>query len=263
MDRSAFPFSKSAKSFVLVGAVAAAFLPGRVLRADDYAQLIARGDTLDAHCQTQQALAAYLEAEKQHQPDAELLVRISKQYAEAMADTDSVPEKVKLGNMAIEYSKKAVALDPNNAHAQLSLAAWYGRIAPLVDNKTKIAYSKLVKEHADKALALDPSNSLTYHVLGAWNYEIANLNPVLKTLARWIYGELPAASNEEAVRYLTKSIELNPNCAGSHFQLGRTYAAMGKKSEAKAELQKSLALPNREKDDPWVKQQTQAELQKL
>ena len=78
-----------------------------------------------------------------------------------------------------------------------------------------------------------------------------------------IYGQMPAASNEEAVKFYKKAIELNPQRAASHVDLGRTYAAMGKNDLAKEELNKGLAQPNREKDDPEVKQRAKDALKKL
>jgi tetratricopeptide (TPR) repeat protein len=147
--------------------------------------------------------------------------------------------------------------------AQLSLAVCYGRLAPLLDNKTKIGYSKLVKSCAETSLALDSSNDLTYYLLGSWNYEMANLNPILRAVAQLIYGQMPSASNDDAVKFFKKAIALNSQRAASHVDLGRTYIAMGKNDLAKEELNKGLALPNREKDDPDVKQRARDALKKL
>ena len=147
--------------------------------------------------------------------------------------------------------------------AQLGLAICYGRVAPFLDNKTKIAYSKLVKEHAEKAVKLDPSLDYGYHVLGAWNYELAGLNPILRAIAKLIYGEVPAASYEDAVKNFKKAIELAPQRVAHHIELGRTYAALGQTELARAELNKGLALPSREKDDPGTKERGRDALKKL
>jgi Flp pilus assembly protein TadD len=102
-------------------------------------------------------------------------------------------------------------------------------------------------------LQLDPSDSYAYHVLGAWNYELARLNPLMRSAARIIYGALPAASIEEAVRLLRQAVSRAPERISHHVELGRAYAALGQMSEARTELQVALALPNREKDDPESK----------
>ena len=200
--------------------------------ADTPAGLIKQGDAFEARLENQKALDTYLAAEKLAPSNAEILRRIAQEYAELMADTNSDDEKRALGEKALDYAQQSVAADPNDAMAQLAMAVCYGRMAPLLDNKTKIAYSRLVKEYADKALALDPNNDLTYNVLGSWNYELASLNPVLRTLAGWIYGRLPDASYEEAARDFQKALALNPNRLANHIGLGRAYAAMGKATEA-------------------------------
>jgi tetratricopeptide (TPR) repeat protein len=231
--------------------------------AEDYASLMKRGDALDAKFKTKEALAVYLEAEKLQPNDAELLHRIAKQYGESMLDVSSKSEKKALGEKSLEYSKRAVAADPKNATAQLALAVSYGRVATYMDNKTKIAYSKLVKEHVDKSIALNPNNDLAWHVLGAWEYELANLNTVLRAVAGIVYGTLPSASNEDAVKAFKKALELNPRRVANHVELGRTYLAMGNKTAAKAALEKGLSLPDQQRDDPDVKQRAREALKKV
>jgi len=234
------------------------------LAQEDYASLVKRGDELDAQLKTKEALAVYLEAEKLQPNDGELLYRIAKQYGESQNDVPSKDEKRSIGMKALDYSKRAIAADPKNAMAQLAVAVSYGRVAPYLDNKTKIAYSKLVKQHADKARELDPrGNDLVYHVLGAWNYELANLNSVLRAIAQLIYGKLPTASNEAAVENFKKAIELNPRRLANFVELGRAYAALGQEDEARTALEKGLSLPNRQRDDPETKNRARAALKKL
>jgi tetratricopeptide (TPR) repeat protein len=248
----------------LIAGVLLTLVGAALAQQEDFAALMKRGDQLDAELKTKDALAVYLEAEKLQPSNAELLHRIAKQYGESQVDVSSKDEKKAVGYKALEYSKRAVAADPKNAMAQLALAVSYGRVAPYLDNKTKIAYSKLVKEYADKAKALDPSgNDLTYHVLGAWNYELANLNPILRTVAQLIYGKLPNASNEAAVENFKKAIEINPKRVGNWVELGRAYAALDNEKEAREAIEKGLKLPNKQRDDPTTKERGRATLKKL
>lgn len=219
-------------------------LAARDARGDTVKSLIQKGDGYDQRLESRQALEAYLAAQKLGPPNAELLRRIAKKYGELMADTDSADQKRVLGEQALASAKQAVAIDPNDAMAQLALAVCYGRLAPLLDNKTKIAYSRLVEEHAERSLALDPCNDLTYNVLGSWNYELASLNPFLRTLAGMIYGQVPDASYDESVKDFQKAVQLNPGRLANHIGLGRAYAALGRKTEAKEEIQRGLAMPD-------------------
>lgn len=241
---------------LLMGALVAA-------QADDIEGTIKKGDALDAQLKTQQALDFFLNAEKQAPANAELLRRVAREYGESMADTGSPSAKRALGEKALAYARRAVACDPRNAMAQLALAICYGRLAPLEDNRTKIAYSRLVKEYADRSLALDPNVDLTYHVLGVWNYELASLNSLMRALAEMIYGSLPQASYEEAVRDLQKAAALNPNRLANYVELSRTYCAMGNAACARQEANRALAMPDREKDDPYEKERAKEVLRKI
>jgi tetratricopeptide (TPR) repeat protein len=236
---------------------------GPAWAAEDSTKLIKKGDALDAKLENRQALEIYLEVEKTEPSNAELLHRISREYGLMMDDVSSAAEKRQFGEKALVYANRAVAADGKNAKAQLDTAICYGRLAPLMDSKTKIAYSKLVKQYVEQSLALDPDDDLTYHVLGAWNYEVTNLNPVLRAIARVVYGELPSASYEQAVENFKKAIQLNPRRLANYVELGRTYVAMGKKEEAREELAKGLGMPSREKGDPESKRLAQEALSKL
>lgn len=217
------------------------------------AEWMRKGDALDAQLKTAEALAAYVQADQLDPDNGDILRRIAREHSLSMVDTVSKDEKRRRAEAGLDAAQRAVAADPGNALAQLALAICYGRLAPFTDNKTKIAYSKRVKEHTEKSIKLDPSNDYAYHVLGAWNYELAGLNALLRTVSRLIYGEIPAASYDLAVDHFLKAIDLAPSRVAHHVELGRTYAAMGKKELAKASIEKGLSLPNREKDDPETK----------
>jgi tetratricopeptide (TPR) repeat protein len=244
----------------LLGRVAVAAPPpcdGAALAA------VSRGDVADEQLKTKESLTAYLEAERLGCKDATVLRKIAREYSLSMVDTRSHDEQRAFGEKGLAYAQRAVEAAPEDAMAQLAVAICYGRVASFLDNKTKIAYSRQVKEHVEKAIKLDPSLDYAYHVLGAWNYELAGLNPVLRVLAKLIYGDVPAASYDDAVRNFKKAIELAPQCVAHHVELGRTYAAMGQAGLARAELNKGLALPSREKDDPDTKERAREALKKL
>ena len=54
-------------------------------------------------------------------------------------------------------------------------------------------------------------------------------------------------------RDLETAIAANPARLMHYIELGRTYARMGRTSEARKLIEKGLAMPNIEKDDPEVK----------
>jgi tetratricopeptide (TPR) repeat protein len=224
-----------------------------LLRAENVADLIRRGDALDAKNRNAEALVIFLEAEAAKPNDALVLRRIAKQYSQQMVSESTSPRNRELGAKALDYAKRAEAADPGNAEGHLSLAIVYGKVAMMESPRTKVAYSRLIKEEAEKAIQLDPSQDYAWHVLGRWNYELANFNAALRFLAQAIYGKFPEASNERAAECFRRAISLQPQRVIHHIELGRTYAALGRKEEARAELEKGLSLPSREKDDDETK----------
>jgi tetratricopeptide (TPR) repeat protein len=229
----------------------------------DISTLLAQGDAFDARLDTAHALESYLEAERLGSTDVGTLNRIARQYALSMNDTRSEEQQRQLGEKALAYAMRAIETDPNNAKAQLSVAICYGRLISLVGARTKVEYSRLIKEHADLALKLDPSDSYAWHVLGAWNYELAQMSTVMRAVVKVVYGGVPPASNEEAVRLFRKAVELAPERVSHHAELGRALLAQGDSARARGEFETALALPSREKDDPESKRRAREALRRL
>jgi tetratricopeptide (TPR) repeat protein len=231
--------------------------------SEDIAKLMAEGDAYDAKLDNAHALEAYLQAEKLGASGAETLYRIARQYALRMNDTTSESAQRDLAETALAYAKRAISADPKSAKAQLAAAVCYGRLVPYASTKQKVEYSRLIKEHADIAMQLDPSDSYAWHILGVWNYELAKMGPLTRGVVKVVYGAIPPASNEDAVRLLRKAVELAPERVAHHVELGRAYLALGKKEEARVELMRGLALPEREKDDPISKRRARDALAEL
>jgi Flp pilus assembly protein TadD len=172
-------------------------------------------------------------------------------------------EKLAAARTALTYAERAVKADPKNSDTHLAVAISLGRIAQLSGNREKVAASRRIKECAEKASSLNPANDYAWHILGRWHQGIAGANSLLLGLARLIYGEIPAASNDEAVSCFKKAIALRPERLIHHMELGRTYAQMGRTEEARALLENALAMPNREKDDPETKERGRKTLNAL
>jgi len=256
MKRILLPLAKVGySSILLAGAGFFSLSPLLQAQAADAPVItLAQGDALEEKIKTQDALDIYLQLEKGGRKDAALLYRIAREYAELMPDAKTKAEKLRLGEIALDYAKRAVAADATDGNSYLCLAICYGRLAPLLDNRTELEYSRLIKDDAETALRLDPKLDDADYILGAWNFEMSNIGVVLRELAKLVYGRLPESSDEKAVEYLQKGIELAPQRVCHHIELGRVYAAMGKKDLAREEIEKGLALPIVERDDEEMKQ---------
>src|SRR6476619_3477381 len=201
-------------------------LSGLAARAEDTDALIAKGDQFDKQLQAKEALEVYLPANKLEPDNVKLLVCIARQYRHLMSDTSSKQEKLRLGSVSLEFASRAATLAPDNAEAQLSPAISLGKMLPFMSSKDQVNASPRIKAAVDRTLLLDPTN-------------------------------------DTAEKCLLKAIEINPNRLMHYIELGRIYAQMGRKEEARKYIQKGMAMPDKEKDDPEMKEIGTQILQKL
>ena len=232
-------------------------------QAQNAAALIEKGGRFDEQLKEKEALECYLPANRLEPDNVDLLVRIARQYRHLMSDTTSKMEKLRLGNISLQYAQRAAALAPNDSEAQLSPAISYGKMLPYMTSKDQVAASPLIKAAVDRTLQLDPRNDTAWHILGRWNRVLANVNVVKRLLAKAVYGDLPVTTNQEAEKCLQKAIAINPTRLIHYIELGRIYAEMGRKEEARANILKGLSMPNKEKDDPEMKEIGRETLKKL
>ena len=255
---------KTMPLFLLFFAITALLLTSTTaLRAAPADELIAMGDTFYAKLQASEALKYYLPAEKLEPNNARLLEHISREYRHLMSDARSAQEKLSLGNTAVNYAMRAVAINPNDPEAQLAVAISYGKMEPLETNRQKFDAVHIIKDAVDKAIKLDPHNDLGWHVLGRWHEGLAEVNPVLRSMAQVAFGKLPNSTHEEAAACFQRAIALNPNRPMHYIQLGLVYAQMGRTEEARRFINTGLSMPNTEKDDPEIKNQGREALTKL
>ncbi len=230
---------------------------GAAVAANPQAEkLIQQGDAAVKAMHAQEALELFDQAAKADPADAEILLRISQQCSNLIAAAKSPAEAEEYARRSLDEAKQAVALLPDNPKAHLALAVAYGRLTDFEDSRTKVEYSRYVKAEAEKTLELDPKEDFAYHVLGRWNYAVATLNPLLKLFAKYVYGGMPDASLEEAVRDYQKAIEIAPQRVIHHHELARAYAAMGRMEDARKEWETELTL--KPEDNEGVNDQKEA-----
>lgn len=223
------------------------------------AALLREGEAEAKQGRTKTALAAFRAAEELDAKNVPVLLRLSRTYSD-LVDVTKPPESEQFAHKSLDYAQRAVDLDPKVAKAHLSRAIAYGKLTDFVGNKTKLEYSKIIKEETEKSLALDPTDDFAWYVLGRWHAGVANVSGVLRVLAKVVYGGMPAASNEEALRCLKKAAELAPQRIRHRAELARLYKTMGQPGLAAKEWQAVLALPAAEADDEKEKTAARAAL---
>lgn len=219
----------------------------------DFTELVKQGDVYDAQFKPEAALQYYLPAEELKPDDAALLVKIARQHVYRMSELSKAGQLAS-GRTALSYAERAVKLAPNECDSHLALAICLGKLTPLMSNREGIEASRRIKTAAETAVKLNPKNDYAWHLLGRWHQELAQIGGVTRAVALVVYGGLPAASHDEAVRCFQKAVLLKPDRLIHSVELGRTFALMGRKDDAREWINKGLAMPDRDRDDPETRQ---------
>lgn len=188
------------------------------------------------------ALNLFLKADAAHPDHAFILQKISKQYSDLSEEVADPAGKKRLCTAALGYAMRAIALQPNDAVDQVSVAICYGKLAVLSGPREKVDDSRQVKVFAERALELDPNLALAHYVLGRWHYEVATANGAAKFVAGLAFGQLPSASLAEAIRHLRRAAELEPQSPSHLDALADALLADHQRTAARTAYAKALAL---------------------
>lgn len=232
----------------------------RATSADEW---IARADRLEQQGQSREALAAFLEADKLRPNRPEILVRIAKQYGDLITEKRVVAKRKASATAALSYSQRALKLDAKNGDAHLAVAISLGKMTEFMGNREKIETSRKIRQHAERALYLNPRCDYSHHMLGRWHQELAGVGGATRALARVIYGRLPSASYEDALKHFERARALRPDRLIHQIEQGRTLAKMDRTAEAREVLTVALEMPSRDKDDQEAKQRGRGTLRSI
>ena len=165
----------------------------------------------------------------------------------------------------LEYAKRAEAANPNDAEGHFHVARALGRVALSLGKKERVHYAKEIRQEALTALRIDSLHPGALHVMGRWNAEIMRLSGLSRFFARNflggdVFGE---ASWKNAVSYMEKSVQQDPNRLVHHLDLAEIYADVGQKDKARAEFEAVINGKATDYNDAHYKEQAQKDLAKL
>jgi tetratricopeptide (TPR) repeat protein len=139
-------------------------------------------------------------------------------------------ERKGLLEAGIAAARKAVSVEPNRAEGHFWIAANMGALAESFGMRQGIKYRGAIKDELLVVLKLDPAfqQGSADRALGRWYFKVPGL-----------FG----GSNKKSEEHLRKSLTYNPDSSASHFFLAETLLDMGRKAEAKTELQRVMDGP--------------------
>lgn len=223
--------------------------------------VLARVDSLRLDGAFEQARDTLQALQNRHPDRAPVLWRLARTYVDLGEEAEDDRQE-ELYQQAFTAARAAVEADSANAEAHLAVAIAAGRMALISGTRTKVELSRTVKEHVDRAIEIDPTNATAHHVRGKWHHEVASLGFFARTVVKVVYGGLPDASYDRAVRDFQTAVDLDEH-VGTHLELGRTYLQMDRDEDARQHLERALELPNVDPDDPRYKREARELLRDL
>jgi tetratricopeptide (TPR) repeat protein len=171
---------------------------------------------------------------------------------QVIPDSIESAERDSLYARAEVLARRAVAADSRGPEGHFALAASVGLASLTMGKKERIRRAKVIRDEALRTIELDPDHDGEYHILGRWSAEIMRLSALSRFFAKSFLGAgiFGQASWEQAIANLQRAVELDPTRIYHRLELARIYADRKRYQEARDQLDRIEALPDREVLDP-------------
>lgn len=141
---------------------------------------------------------------------------------------------------AMDYSNKAMKVNPDYDEAYISHARAMGRLALMSETKQQLTMAREIKKNVDKAVELNPNNGIAWHILGKWYFKFADLSWFERSIAGLIYGSVPKATFKEAKSAFKKAMDIQPTFISHRLEYAKTCIKLDEILEAKSYLEEVL-----------------------
>jgi tetratricopeptide (TPR) repeat protein len=226
-------------------------------------ELIAEGNMLEKQMKETEAYYKFKEVLKLKPGNIFALVRCSELAGRIGRLQNSKEKQLDYYKASKLYAERALRINEDDSEANLVMAIATGRLAMLKRGREKVEDVRDVKKYAERAIQLNPENFKALHILGKWNVEVSSLSALERELAKILFGGLPKASYEVALKYFLKAEALKPDFILNYFEMAKLYLKINKKPKALELLKHLLILPISASDDEMIKGEAKQLLMKI
>jgi tetratricopeptide (TPR) repeat protein len=223
------------------------------VQSQTIAELFAKAELQERQLKEEEAYGTYKEIVKAEPKNVKALTMCSQLASRIGKRQNEKSKSMDFYNAAKIYAQRALTADSTNAEANCAMAIAMGRMALVSSGKEKVMHVKEIKKYADIALKYEPRNFKAWHILGKWYFEVSNLNGIEKAAIKILYGGIPAASIDDAIKCYEKSKSIDGTFILNLFELAKTYKKNKQDDKAIENINKLLKLPNRTAEDPFYK----------
>lgn len=224
-----------------------------------------RGDEAYAALRPVDAIAHFEAAVAQDSSSYEALWKASRSLADLAEYEGDKAKRADMYERAERLARLAVAAHPDDAEAHFHLARALGRVALSHGPRDRVKYGKGVREEALEALRLDPDHPGALHVMGMWHAEVRRLPGIARFFAKSFLGGqiFGSARWDEAVRLLSRAVEVDPQRLAHHLDLARIYRDIDQPEQARLHYQHVIDGAATDYNDGHYKAEAAAEMQRL
>jgi tetratricopeptide (TPR) repeat protein len=163
----------------------------------------------------------------------------------------------------VELAEKLYADFPSRVESSFSVAIAYGNLALYSSPREKVRLSRDIEKNLKRAIELDPKFPYSYLGLGIFYREVSKISFFERFLAKILWGEIPHATIEDALKNFELSLERDPSFLFTHFHFAKTLEQAEKLKEAADEYQKVLRLAETDSGDAYLKEASRKALKAL
>jgi tetratricopeptide (TPR) repeat protein len=235
------------------------------LAAGQIADHLTRGDEAYVALRPVDALAHYESAIGEDSTSYDALWKASRSLADLAEYERDKDKRADMYRRAEALARRAVAVNPNDAEAHFHLARALGRVALSHGPRDRVKYGKAVRDEALEALRLNPDHPGALHVMGMWHAEVRRLPGIARFFAKTFLGGkiFGSARWEEAVRHLSRAVEVDPQRLAHHLDLARIYRDIDQPEQARVHYQHVIEGAVTDYNDEHYKREAAEEIAKL
>ena len=224
-----------------------------------------RGDEAYGALRPVEALAHYEAAVAQDSTGYDALWKASRSLADLAEYEADKAKRADMYRRAERFARLAVAVRPDDAEAHFHLARALGRVALSHGPKDRVKYGKAVREQALEALRLDSDHPGALHVMGMWHAEVRRLPGIARFFAKSFLGGqiFGSARWDEAVRLLSRAVEVDPERLAHHLDLARIYRDTDQPEQARLHYQHVIDGAATDYNDAHYKREAAEEIGQL
>lgn len=175
-----------------------------------------------------------------------------------LGETTPKDSQLAIYEEARDVEMRALELNGADADAHFQLARAQGKIALFKGIFKSASLAKQVRKEAERALELDSLHDGAWHILGRWHREVGKKTKILR-----IPMGLGAANKKDALAFMKRAVELNPEYVNHHLEMGITYLRLKDKDAARIEFERALELPSQRPLDEKYKSEAKKYLAEM